>query len=119
MEPVSSGKAVETEPHWHHRGPGTRRGSGFRSPPSVVRGTGESFLGSAWVSPDRSYECVVAGLSPMRQNGRDEAGSGLLFRAGGGRKTCSISLGRARVHGRGSTRSVVRSVRCLLQSACR
>src|SRR5271157_1662175 len=56
MEPVPSGKAVETEPHRHHRGPGTTRGSGFRSLPSVVRGTGESYLSPAWISPDRSFE---------------------------------------------------------------
>ena len=33
----------------------------------------------------------VARVAPMRQNGRDEAGSGLLLRADGGRKACSIS----------------------------
>src|SRR5271157_6475834 len=102
MEPVPSGKAVETEPHRHHKGPDTRRGSGFRSPPSVVRGTDESYLSSAWISPDRRCEGArVAGVTPMRQNGRDEAGSGLLLRADGGRKACSISAGRERVHGRG------------------
>src|ERR1039458_714570 len=92
MEPVPSGKAVETEPHRHHRGPGTRRGSGFRSRPSVVRGTGESYLSSAWISPDRRCESArVAGVTPMRQNGGDEARSGLLFRADGGRKAGSKS----------------------------
>src|ERR1022692_1932037 len=99
MEPVPSGKAVETEPRWHHRGPGTRRGSGFRSPPSVVRGTGESYLSSAWISPDRRCEAWVASLPPMRQNGGDEAGSGLLLGSDGGRKAGSLSAGWARVHG--------------------
>src|SRR5664279_3466920 len=114
MEPVPSGKAVETEPHRHHGGPGTRLGSGFRSLRSVVRGTGESYLSSAWVSPDRSCECVVAGLSPMRQNGRDEAGSGLLLGSDGGRKAGSLSAGRERVHGRGSAGPVVRPAGYLL-----
>src|ERR1017187_10013286 len=117
MEPVPSGKAVEPEPHRHHIGPGTRLGSGFRSLPSVVRGTGESYLSSAWISPDRRCEGTrVAGVTPMRQNGTDEAGSGLLLGSDGGRKAGSLSAGRARVHGRGNNRSVVRSVRCLLQS---
>src|SRR5271166_3079961 len=34
----------------------------------------------------------VARVTPMRQNGVDEAGSGLLLWADGGRKACSIRL---------------------------
>src|ERR1035438_1536828 len=116
MELAPFGKAAETGLRRRRAGLGKMPKFFFRSLQSESLSSRESFLGSAWVSPDRSCECVVAGLSPMRQNGRDEAGSGLLLGSDGGRKTCSISAGRARVHGRGSTRSVVRSVRCLLQS---
>src|SRR5271166_6414214 len=114
MELAPFGKAAETGLRPRHAGRGKMPKFYFRSRQSESSSSRESFLGSAWVSPDRSCECVVAGLSPMRQNGRDEAGSGLLFRAGGGRKAGSLSAGRERVHGRGSTRSVVRFVRSLL-----
>src|SRR5664280_2095301 len=57
----------------------------------------------------------MARLTPMRQNEGDEAGGGLLFRSDGGPKAGSLSAGRARVHGRGSTGPVVRPARCLLQ----
>src|SRR5208337_2456645 len=119
MERAPSGKAAEKGLLRRRAGLGKMREFALRFLRSVLLNSHESNLGSAWVSPNRSCECVVAGLSPMRQNGRDETGSGLLFRAGGGRKTCSISLGRARVHGRGSTGPVVQSAGYLLQSPCR
>src|SRR5271157_442524 len=108
MEPAPFGKAAETGLRQRRAGRGKMPKFYFRSRQSESSSSRESFLGSAWVSPDRSCECVVAGLSTMRQNGRDEAGGGLLFRAGGGRKAGSLSDGRERVPGRGSTRSVVR-----------
>src|SRR5271165_1705316 len=58
----------------------------------------------------------VAHVPSMRQNVRDEAGSGLLLRSSGGRKAGSLSAGRERVHGRGSTGPVVRPAGYLLQS---
>src|SRR5271157_6195738 len=58
----------------------------------------------------------VARVTPMRQNGGDEAGSGLLLWADGGRTAGSLSAGRARVHGRGGNGPVVRPTGCLLQS---
>src|ERR1039458_5264281 len=100
MELSPFGEAAETGLRRRRAGLGKTRKFFFRSLQSESSSSRESFLGSAWVSPDWSCECVVAGLSPMRQNGRDEAGSGLLFRAGGGRKAGSLSAGRARVQDR-------------------
>ena len=59
-------------------------------------------------------------LSPMRQNGGDEAGSGLLLRADGGRKAGSLSAGREDEHMVEEVLgTVVRPARYLLQSPCR
>src|SRR5271166_5243608 len=102
MELAPFGKAAETGLRRRRAGLGKMREFALRFLRSVPLNSHESNLGSAWVSPDRSCECVVAGLSLMRQNERDEAGSGLLFRTDSGRKTDSLSLGRARVPGRGS-----------------
>src|SRR5271165_6247652 len=103
MEHAPSRTAAETGPRRRRAGLGKTTEFVFRFRQSEFGGSRESYLGSAWSSPDRRCECAVAGLSAMRQIGRDEAGSGLLFRAGGGRKASSISAGRARVYGRGST----------------
>src|SRR5271166_3960158 len=120
MERAPFRKAAEKGLRRRHAGLGKMTKFFFRFLRSVTSNSHESYLGSAWISPDGGCEGArVAGLTPMRQNGRDEAGSGLLLWADGGRKTGSLSAGRERVHGRGSNRSVVRSVRCLLQSPCR
>src|SRR5208283_512855 len=70
-------------------------------------------------SGQEGVKARVAHVTPMRHNGGDEAGSGLLLWSDGGRKAGSLSAGRERVHGRGSTGPVVRPIRCLLQSPCR
>src|ERR1039457_3116028 len=100
MERAPFGKAAEKGLLRRRAGLGKMREFALRFLRSVLLNSHESNLGSAWVSPDRSCECVVAGLSPMRQNGRDEAGSGLLLGSDGRRKAGSLSAGRARVHGR-------------------
>src|SRR5271157_3232487 len=67
-------------------------------------------------SGQEGVKARVAHVTPMRHNGGDEAGSGLLLWSDGGRKAGSLSAGRERVHGRGSTGPVVRPIRCLLQN---
>src|SRR5664280_793488 len=111
MVHVPSGKPEETEFPWRHTGLDKTREFVLRFRRSDIGDSRESCLSSAWISPDRSFENTrhsqtmgktgrlkgtgpsdpVAAAMAMRQNGGDEAGSGLLLRANGGRKTGSIS----------------------------
>src|SRR5208337_4332731 len=117
MEHAPFGQAAEKGLRRRRAGLDKTREFVLRFRRSETSNSRELYLSSAWISPDRSCESArVASVTPMRQNGGDEAGSGLLLWADGGRKAGSISAGRARVHGRGSTGPVVRPIRCLLQS---
>src|ERR1017187_3426743 len=109
MERAPFGKAAEKGVRRRRAGLGKMPKFSFRFLQSESSSSRESYLSSAWISPDRRCEGArVARLTPMSQNGGDEAGSGLLLGSDGGRKAGSLSAGRERVHGRGSTGPVVR-----------
>ena len=80
--------------------------------------TPSQVLTSNFAASNRPIAAMLASVTLMRQNERDEAGSRLLLGSGSGRKADSISAGRTRVSGRGTPRPVVRSARHVFQSAC-